>query len=291
MAPRLSGALKRIEEYFGSAPTHVSSLADLNDVLHQHRNAWQLPKNTSRRKFVDFLLEQTKLHVVGLSSERYGEITRYAWGETTPYAIGLSLKRNSYLSHGTAVLLHGLTEQIPKVVYVNHEQSTKPRPSGSLTQASIDRAFSNRQRRSNYSFSHSGWQFVLLSGKQTANLGVISISSALGETLRVTGLERTLIDIAVRPEYSGGPYQILQAYKSAKNRMSINVLLANLKKLDYVYPYHQAIGFYMERAGYEPERLDRLKKLPINHDFYLGHGLREKNYAASWRLYFPKGFQ
>ena len=140
MAPRLTGALKRIEEHFESASIRVYSLADLNDVLQQHRHAWQLPKNTSRRKFLDFLLERTKLHVIGLSSETYGQITRYAWGETTPYAIGLSLKRNSYLSHGTAVLLHGLTEQIPKIVYVNHEQSTKPKPGRSLTQASIDRA-------------------------------------------------------------------------------------------------------------------------------------------------------
>jgi len=115
--------------------------------------------------------------------------------------------------------------------------------------------------------------------------------SSLGEVLDVTGLERTLIDIVVRPEYSGGPYQVLEAYRLAKSRMSINVLIATLKKLDYVYPFHQTIGFYMQKAEYEQERLDRVKRIPMNYDFYLAHGIRETCYDPSWRLYSPKGFQ
>jgi uncharacterized ParB-like nuclease family protein len=83
----------------------------------------------------------------------------------------------------------------------------------------------------------------------------------------------------------------LEAFKSARDRMSVNVLIATLKKLDYVYPFHQAIGFYMQRAGYEQQRIDRVRKIPITLDFYLAHGIREKNYNSFWRLYFPKGFE
>jgi hypothetical protein len=73
--------------------------------------------------------------------------------------------------------------------------------------------------------------------------------------------------------------------------MSVNVLLAILKGLDYVYPYHQAIGFYMQRAGYEESRWGRLKQLDFKYDFYLAHDLRDKVYDSEWRLFYPKGFE
>jgi hypothetical protein len=202
----------------------------------------------------------------------------------------LSLKKNAYLSHATAASIHSLTEQIPKTIYVNHEQSPKPKPSSGLTQEAIDRAFASKQRRSNYIFRNDSLQFVIVNGKNTGNLGVISQPTGNG-ALRVTGLERTLIDITVRPDYAGGVYQILQCYRAAKGRVSVNALLAQLKKIDYVYPFHQSIGFYMQMAGYEHDRWERLRKLPMKFDFYLAHNMRDKAYNPEWRLFFPKGFE
>ena len=33
-----------------------------------------------------------------------------------------------------------------------------------------------------------------------------------------------------------------------------------VKKMDYVYPYHQAVGFYMQKAGFDPGVLADLQK-------------------------------
>lgn len=290
MAKRLPAALPGIEAYFQAAEQRVFNLETLGTILTRHRLDWNVPRNTTRKRFVEFLVAKSKLRHVVLSSERYSSIERYTWGEVSSYLLGLSLKRNSYLSHGTAVFLHGLTEQIPKVIFVNHEQSPKPQ-TGGLTQQSLDRAYANKQRRSSFVFRQDEWQFIVINGKSTGNLGVVSMPNAVTEKLYLTGLERTLIDIVVRPEYAGGPYQILQAYKSAKSRMSVNALIATLKKLDYVYPFHQAIGFYMQRAGYETDRLERLKRIPFNFDFYLAHGMNDKSYDRDWRLFFPKNFE
>jgi len=215
---------------------------------------------------------------------------RYAWGEVSDFAIAASLRPGAYLSHGSAVFLHGLTQQIPKTIYVNKEQSPKFHSAAPLTQGALELAFSRPQRRSKYSFEVRQSSIVLLSGKNTGRLEVVPLQTPTGETLEVTGIERTLIDITVRPSYAGGIYQILEAYKSAKDRLSVNTLIATLKKLDYMYPYHQAIGFYMERAGYEPSRYERLRDLGLNFDFYLAHDIRDRDYSPLWRLYFPKGF-
>jgi hypothetical protein len=45
----------------------------------------------------------------------------------------------------------------------------------------------------------------------------------------------------------------------------------------------------MQRAGYETRRLDLLRKLPIELDFYLAHGMKDRAYDPEWRLFFPKG--
>jgi predicted transcriptional regulator of viral defense system len=185
--------------------------------------------------------------------------------------------------------LHGLTDLIPKTLYLNVEQSPKPAPSGSLTQRGIDQAFARKQRQSNMTYEHDGWSVTIINGKNTAALGVEELVGPSGERLRVTNLERTLIDITVRPTYGGGIFQVLEAYRAAKERVSTNRLAATLKKLDYVYPYHQAIGFLMESAGYGDKRYGLLRQQGLEFDFFLTHGMKQPEYSKAWRLFFPKG--
>ena len=114
--------------------------------------------------------------------------------------------------------------------------------------------------------------------------------NADGANLRVTKLERTLIDLTVRPVYGGGVGSVLEAFERAKDKVSVGTLVATLRELQYVYPYHQAIGFYMERAGYPERALERLVEFGLHFDFYLAHGLKETELDNRWRLHIPKGF-
>lgn len=289
MPLRPESAKSKVTRSLDETPGRVYRQHELKSLFAERRSEWGLTTRTTYNDFVVFLTTEAKLRRMELRRDTSDVITRFAWGEASPYSIGLSIRSGSYLSHASASFLHGLTDQIPKTIYVNREQSQKPQY-GTLTQAGIDRAFAHKQRRSQYIFSYNEWQFVLLSGKHTGDLGVVSMPGAAGEPLMVTGLERTLIDLAVRPDYAGGLYEVLRAFKSAKESASINALVATLKKLEYVYPYHQAIGFYLQRAGYESDRWERLHKLPREFDFYLAHDIRDRDYDPSWRVFFPKGF-
>jgi predicted transcriptional regulator of viral defense system len=104
----------------------------------------------------------------------------------------------------------------------------------------------------------------------------------------VTNIERTLIDIAVRPFYAGGTSEVQRSYVKAKRKTSVDMLVSILKKINYIYPYHQVIGFYMQRAGFGDSALNPLKKLGLKYDFYLDYGMEEKDYSKEWRIYFPK---
>lgn len=237
---------------------------------------------------LEYLLEEGILQQVDLESTRYPSFRRYILQGATAFEVALSLRGGSYLSHASAVFLHGLTEQLPLRIYVNREQSPKPEPEGGLTQAALTRAFSRPGRETTYVLSGPGYEVLLLSGKSTANLEVGTLKGIQGEALTVTKLERTLIDITVRPTYAGGVYQVLEAYRAARDRVSVEVLLATLKKLNYLYPYHQAIGFYMERAGYSEQDLRRVEDLGAELDFYLAHALSNRAYSKRWRLHHPE---
>ncbi|MFQ5803877.1 MAG: hypothetical protein ACE5JQ_13355 [Candidatus Methylomirabilales bacterium] len=258
-------------------------------ILKENRHVWELPEDVTTEVFVKFLLEKTKLRSVKLKSRYYKPILRYTWDQVSPYQLALSLGRNAYLSHGSAVFLHRLTDQVPTTIYLNQEQTPKPCIKRALTQEAVDLAFSRPQRRSSYILKHEKWRIVVIRGKNTGKLEVGELLGLTGERLKVTRLERTLIDIAVRPGYAGGVLQVLEAFEAAKDRVRVSTLVATLKKLNYVYPYHQAVGFYMERAGYKETSYKKLRSFGLTLNFYLGHGLRDVKYDNGWRIYYPKG--
>jgi len=220
----------------------------------------------------------------------YRPITRFLLPDCTPIEIASSLGGRSYLSHGTAVYLHGLTDLLPRHYYINREQSPKPSPEGPLTQAAIDRAFRAKARQSRYTFAFDGFRYTLLAGKFTNQYGVVEIEGPSDEAVRVTNLERTLVDIVVRPGYAGGLVEVLSAYRASISLCDPEKLFATLEALHHKYPYHQSIGYLLERAGFPEDALRLFDALPKEVDFYLGYGARETSLAPRWRLHVPKGF-
>jgi hypothetical protein len=296
MPTRLQLARTQIIDLLNRHPTHVFSKGDLSLLFNDHRSQWRLAMSTSFNQFTDYLRKSGSLRVVKFPFA-YRPTSRYVWGQVPLYPILLTLRPNCHFSHYTAMQLHDLTEQQPKTIYINWEQPPKPIWGQPLEQANIKKAFSRPQRLSSNEIEMEGWRVVLLNGKNTGYLGVEDRPWADPETkqnytLRVTGIERTLIDIAVRPVYAGGVAEVLKAYSRAAGRVSINRLSAMLKKLAYVYPYHQAIGFYIERSGaYDTETISLFReKFTFDYDFYLTYGMKETEYVKPWRLYVPAGF-
>ncbi len=69
-----------------------------------------------------------------------------------------------------------------------------------------------------------------------------------------------------------------------------NKMLAILKKMDYIYPYHQALGFYLKRAGYKENMLQLVEELGIKYNFYLTYQITDKVLNDRLKLYFLKRF-
>ncbi len=285
-----NAARKLIAATFDAQERRVFGTQDLNSLVQEHREAWGVLASVSSRSFIEFMERDLGLKEFTLKGPTHQqEFLRYLWRKPNALEVAASLRSTAYLCHSSAVFVHGLTDEMPEVLYVNYVQSSKPRPTGELSQAGVDRAFRGKQRGSTFAFKYATHKIIQLSGKQTGSFEVEDLAISKKTKARVTGIERTLIDITVRPTYAGGVHQVLEAYRRAKGKISVQKLIKVLRHLDYVYPYHQAIGFYLDRAGYQSDLTALLKSLGMEIDFYLAHNMRDKELDSTWRLYHPKG--
>lgn len=274
-----------IKAFFRDGTRKVYSKELLSEVLEQKRTLWNLPLSMYTDKFIERLLNSeivSKREII--FSGTYLKKERYLISDASVFQVALSLVNKSYLSHYTAVYLHGLTNQIPKTIYISFEQSKKNNVDRELEQSAIDSAFSRPQRKSSTTTIYEGYTFLLHNGMYSNRSGVFSLND-----LPVTNIERTLIDIAVRPGYAGGVDSVLDIYRRAIDKISINKLIATLDKLNFIYPYHQTIGFYLQKAGFNDDKLEVLRQKKILFDFYLTYEISEKEYNTTWKIYHPKG--
>ena len=289
---RLQIAKPDIKAFFDAHAHRVLKYREIGKLLSDQRSGWRLAQSTTIDAFVRFLSKSGDLKELAFELPHRRE-TLYVWGRVPLLESLLHLKEKSYFSHYTAMQWHGLTEQLPKTLYLSHERSTEVQAS-ELDQAAIDEAFKRPPRISKNTVDLDGRRIFLINSAFTDERGVVSQEVQQGSeeaaTVRLTNIERTLIDAAVRPFYSGGAHEVAKAFELAKGRVSINALSAMLKQLAYAYPYHQAIGYYMERAGYTQTQLDLLRRLTRKFDFYLTHEMVEAVYVEAWSLYVPKGF-
>jgi predicted transcriptional regulator of viral defense system len=286
---RVEQALPEIARAFNERrPKRVFSVAEIRKIISDERKSWKLPA-TGQNQIVQAITNKSPLKEVTLDFP-YRPAQRYVWGEVTTFELAQSLHETGYFSHQTALHLHGLTTQTPRTIYLNIEQPKKA-GGGTLTQAGIDRAFSGSCRKSTNVADHRDLSICILNGANTANLGVTEINTPDNSSrIRVTDTERTLIDATVRSIYAGGISEVAKAFKRARDRVSAKKLAAYLRKLNYTYPYHQSIGFYMQRCGYKQTQIAFIREFEIEFDFYLDYRLKETDYNKEWKLKIPKGF-
>lgn len=282
---RFALAETRIRAFFAQNARKVFTKPQLLTLIEEQRNTWNLGVSTTEERFIGQLVNKGVLRKLELPFEGY--VTNkelYAHAEATVFQIAAALAPKAYLSHYSGVWLNGLTTQLPKIIYVTFEQSKKPSSERSLTQAAIATAFAKPQRRATSQAAYQEYTFLLLNGGFTNRLGVYAVDG-----VAVTNVERTLLDCTVRPNYAGGVPAVLEAYRNARERVSLNKLVATLDTLAFTYPYFQAVGFYLEKAGYQGKKLEELRARPKEFDFYLTYEMAEMDYSAEWKLYFPKG--
>lgn len=288
--PRFISVLPEIVQTFTKTGKGVFSKKDVSEIFEEYKDKWRLPLYMNLNVFMDQLAVQDFIKEAELEFPEVPTGRLFYFDTASVYEVASAIFPKGYLSHYSALSVWGLTEQIPKSIYVTVEQSNSPIKSipRLLEQKNIDGAFSKPQRESLTASQLGDFMIILLRGKHTRNLGV---GPSPGSDAIVTDLERTLIDIVVRPSYSGGVSEVLKAFRNANelHKVAVNRLSGYLNKMSFIYPYHQAIGFYLEVAGFKKSQVDLFASREKLYDFYLAYDMRDMDYSEKWRIWYPKG--
>ena len=275
-------ALPSIRKYFRESEQKAFKRPELRLLML----TWDLPQNFWFKNFLEVL--NSKRILKALTIDLNPQQTLFVKPDAGPFQIAAAIT-GSYFSHYSAAHLHGLTEQIPKTIYVSKEM-TNVSVSDEPTQETILKAMEKPPRQTSNVAKLKDGKVCLLTASRNHRVGLEDLQ-VNEDVYRCTNLERTLIDCVVRPHYSGGVFEVLKFFGNSSDKISVNRIIALLRKLEYSYPYHQAIGFYLTRAGgFKPEAVERLKRFGMKHDFFLCNGIKKSDalYCEDWKLYYPK---
>lgn len=250
-------------------------------------------------KFLRRLLQEKVLHEFQLKGQR-GDRKHYFSSRPAvpPYEAACALWPGAYFCNLTAVFYHNLTIQIPSVIYMAREgkgrEKDKPqaRKNVSLSNESIFQAFIKPPRATSSQYKFPKGTMILTERTDRAEAGVITLSDAhklLPTNARVTSLERTLIDACVNPQYNGGITSVIDYYREAAGRIDAERFIDIYRRLAYLYPYWQAIGFICERAGVTKVAEKIHRSFKAVNEFYLDHNAKASwQFDEKWKLHYPR---
>jgi len=158
------------------------------------------------------------------------------------FEIGMHLAMEGAISCWSALSHYGLTDQVLSKVYLFLPYDSYPKRC--ITTYSID-----------------GYDYLLIQ-IQSKHFWGIKTEKVGGEKIRITDLERTLLDGLTRPHYCGGFREVINAFLIASDRINLEQLLIYAQKcpisiqkrlgwmLEYINFGHYASRLALPKTNY-----------------------------------------
>jgi len=174
------------------------------------------------------------------------------------YSIATSIVGNSAIAYWSALNLHGLTEQIPNVVFVQ-----------------------SCNRKTDKSIFGVRYRFIQI--KSEAFTGIIRMGFG-NEEFSITDIEKTLLDCFCMPDYSGGYAELLRAFYTSKpDALKLLEYGKNAGNLSVL----KRMAYLSELWGMEGFNDFRSEVLPMVNDRYTlldPLGKNEGGFVGKWRI-------
>jgi len=178
------------------------------------------------------------------------------------FEVAMSLVRPAAISHWSAMHHHGLTDQVPRRVFVlTTTNASRPRVRGQKS----------RKRDKGYPAGETVFQFVQVKPARYFGIEMVWVGEA---QVMITDPERTLLEGLALPRNCGDFAEVLHAFELRGNNLDLKRIISYALKLDTAIA--KRLGWTLEHQGVDPARLERLLKFPIN-------GFRKLDPSGPWK--------
>ena len=196
------------------------------------------------------------------------------------YDFAYSLENKSFFPMFTSLNIQGLSNYRNNFVFISRERKERNNfISRSLTQDAIDKAFTRNPRRTKAHDVINGYNLVLLESNNTEGIGIINYNG-----YRVSSINRAFIEIISNIHYFISPNNVINAFKIIKNKLDIDEILKIIEKFDFVYPYYQLAGYYLEEIGFTKNELFKFYSKKSDLIFYTIKNKKKYEFNEYWNI-------
>jgi predicted transcriptional regulator of viral defense system len=165
------------------------------------------------------------------------------------FEIAMALADPAAVSHWSALHHHGLTEQVPRKVFVlTTTEVSAPRARGAKA----------RLRGGGHPIGGTAFEFVRVAPERFFGTEQMWIGEA---RVTFTDPERTLLDGLSRPQYCGDFAEVLHAFEVRAAELMLGRIIAYALRLDAATV--KRLGWVLEHQGMDLSRLDELLTVPV----------------------------
>ena len=172
------------------------------------------------------------------------------------YEVAMALVQPAAISHWSAMLYHGLTDQVPMVVTVLTTARSVPvkrrgRSGSVVTDATHDGTFPVDDFR---------YRFVRTKPERFFGTEEVWVRES---RVTITDLERTLLDGLMAPEHCGNLSEVLHAFELRSTAIDLDRIIDYALRLDAGTA--RRLGWVLEQQGVPTEQLERLAAVKVTN--------------------------
>jgi len=272
-----------IDKIVSLAKSQTFTPIQLNLFCNELKEKGYIARSMNHSKFIERMSQLLQKKIDIAFDDRF--VTLYTYDKDVSEAqMLLSYKKGSFYSMSSALNIMELSDFRSDFIFISKELSKKNTTSKpvKLKQQAIDEAFSKPYRRTHSIGAYNNKHIILLTPKNTDTYSVETNSVGL----RCSSVERALVEMIVNVQYFKDAKHIIETFISIKEKIDVNTAYEVVEKFDFIYPYFQSVGFYLEEIGFTKKQLSKFKERVGDLKFYTEKQKSQYTYNDYWQIYF-----